>query len=75
MIPGYGHAILRKTDPRYAALLDFLKTNFPNDPLFKLSSDLYKLVPHILMEDGKAKNPWPNVDAVSGVGLYVSWLD
>lgn len=75
MIPGYGHAVLRKPDPRYLAHQDFLKKYFPDDPLFKVSSDLYKLVPDILQEDGRAQNPWPNVDAVSGIGLYVSSLE
>ena len=28
---------------------------------------MYKVVPDILREHGKAKNPWPNVDAQSGV--------
>jgi len=28
---------------------------------------LYDVVPSILEEQGKAKNPWPNVDAHSGV--------
>jgi citrate synthase len=41
----------------------------PNDPLFSLVSQIYRLVPDILLEAGKAKNPWPNVDAHSGVLL------
>jgi hypothetical protein len=32
------------------------------------------VVPPILMETGKVKNPWPNVDAHSGVLLQVSML-
>ncbi len=67
VIPGYGHAVLRKTDPRYAAQREFALKHLPDDPIFKLVSMLYEVVPPILKEQGKAKNPWPNVDAHSGV--------
>lgn len=67
VIPGYGHAVLRKTDPRYAAQREFCLKHLPDDPLFKVVSNLYDIVPPILDEYGKAKNPWPNVDAHSGV--------
>ncbi len=67
VIPGYGHAVLRKTDPRYTAQREFALKHLPDDPIFKLVSMLYEVVPPILQEQGKAKNPWPNVDAHSGV--------
>ncbi len=67
VIPGFGHAVLRKTDPRYALQRDFSLKNIADDPLFKIVSMLYDVVPPILLEQGKAKNPWPNVDAQSGV--------
>lgn len=66
VIPGYGHAVLRKTDPRYLCLREFAMKRLPSDPLFKLVSKLYEIVPGVLAEQGKAKNPWPNVDAHSG---------
>jgi citrate synthase len=66
VIPGYGHAVLRKTDPRYTAQLEFGRAHFPEDPIFKLASMVYDIVPGVLIEQGKAKNPWPNVDAISG---------
>ncbi|EGW12503.1 Citrate synthase, mitochondrial [Cricetulus griseus] len=69
VVPGYGHAVLRKTDPRYSCQREFALKHLPNDPLFKLVAQLYKIVPNILLEQGKAKNPWPNVDAHSGVLL------
>ncbi|XP_041367211.1 probable citrate synthase 2, mitochondrial isoform X2 [Gigantopelta aegis] len=69
VVPGYGHAVLRKTDPRYTCQREFALKHLPNDPLFKLVSQVYKVVPDILIEQGKAKNPWPNVDAHSGVLL------
>jgi citrate synthase len=66
VIPGYGHAVLRRTDPRYSALLNFGKKHIQNDPIFELASLFYEVVPDVLKEHGKAKNPWPNVDAISG---------
>ena len=71
-MPGYGHAVLRKTDPRYTCQREFALQKLPNDPMFQLVSNLYKVVPDILLEQGKAQNPWPNVDAHSGVLLQVS---
>ncbi|MGE4287948.1 MAG: citrate (Si)-synthase [Salinivirgaceae bacterium] len=67
VIPGFGHAVLRRTDPRYEAQRNFCLKHMPEDPLFKYVSMLYNVVPDILLEQGKAKNPWPNVDAQSGV--------
>ncbi len=69
VVPGYGHAVLRKTDPRYMAQREFcLKTpGLKEDPLFKLVSMIFEVAPGVLQEQGKAKNPWPNVDAQSGV--------
>uniref|UniRef100_A0A8D2PS34 Citrate synthase n=1 Tax=Zosterops lateralis melanops TaxID=1220523 RepID=A0A8D2PS34_ZOSLA len=69
VVPGYGHAVLRKTDPRYTCQREFALKHLPKDPLFKLVAQLYKIVPNVLLEQGKAKNPWPNVDAHSGVLL------
>ena len=70
VIPGYGHAVLRKTDPRYTVQRDFCLKHMPEDELFKYVDALYNVVPDILKEHGKAKNPWPNVDAQSGI---VQW--
>ncbi len=67
VIPGYGHAVLRKTDPRYTAQREFCLKNLPKDAIFSYVDMLYKVVPDILVKQGKAKNPWPNVDAQSGV--------
>merc|ERR1712123_99119 len=69
VVPGYGHAVLRKTDPRYTCQREVALKHLPDDKLFKLVSQLYMLVPPILLETGKVKNPWPNVDARSGVLL------
>jgi len=67
VIPGYGHAVLRKTDPRYSSQRDYCLKHLPDDDLFKVVSGIYEVAPDILREQGKAKNPWPNVDAQSGV--------
>jgi citrate synthase len=69
VVPGYGHAVLRKSDPRYTCQREFALKHLPNDPMFKLVAQLFNIVPPILMETGKVKNPWPNVDAHSGVLL------
>ncbi|PJA96805.1 MAG: type I citrate synthase, partial [Ignavibacteriales bacterium CG_4_9_14_3_um_filter_34_10] len=61
VVPGYGHAVLRKTDPRYQAQREFCLKHLPDDPLFKYVDLLFKVVPPVLLEQGKAKNPWPNV--------------
>jgi citrate synthase len=70
VIPGYGHAVLRVTDPRYIAQLEFAKARFPDDTLIRLAELVYEVVPAVLKEQGKAKNPAPNVDAISGALQY-----
>ncbi len=70
VIPGYGHAVLRVTDPRFTALYEFGKKYYPDDQVFKTVDLMFQTVPDILKEHGKAKNPWPNVDAGSGAALY-----
>lgn len=69
VIPGYGHAVLRKTDPRYTCQREFALKHLPDDEMFQMVSNLYEVVPAVLTEQGKVKNPWPNVDAHSGVLL------
>lgn len=69
VVPGYGHAVLRKTDPRYIAQQEFAKEHLADDELFKIVQLLYEVTPEILKSTGKIKNPWPNVDAHSGILL------
>ncbi|XXG46292.1 hypothetical protein AAC387_Pa02g1171 [Persea americana] len=69
VVPGFGHGVLRKTDPRYMCQREFALKHLPDDPLFQLVSKLYDVVPPVLTQLGKVKNPWPNVDAHSGVLL------
>ncbi len=70
VIPGYGHAVLRKTDPRFTVQYEFAQKHFPQDDLFRLAELVYEVVPQVLVEQGKAKDPWPNVDAISGTLQY-----
>lgn len=70
VIPGYGHAVLRCPDPRFTAFMNFGKEHIKNDDVFSIVENLFEVVPKVLLKHGKAKNPWPNVDAVSGALLY-----
>jgi citrate synthase len=70
LIPGYGHAVLRTTDPRFSAQADFAHKYFPEDEMYQLVMQVYRILPAILSENGKVKNPWPNVDAINGTMQY-----
>jgi citrate synthase len=70
VIPGYGHAVLRVSDPRFTAFRAFGMKHFPDDPVMALVNKIFEIVPGVLKEHGKAANPWPNVDAGSGALLY-----
>jgi citrate synthase len=52
------------------ALLEFAKKRFPQDELVRLAEMVFDVVPQVLKEQGKAKNPAPNVDAISGTLQY-----
>ena len=70
VIPGYGHAVLRKTDPRYTCQREFAFKYLPNNELFHIVDTIYQVMPNILLEHGKVANPYPNVDSHSGVLLW-----
>jgi citrate synthase len=70
VIPGYGHGVLRVIDPRFIAQLEFARNRFPDDELLRLAEMVLDVVPSVLKEQGKAKNPMPNVDAISGTLQY-----
>lgn len=72
VIPGYGHAVLRITDPRFTAFMEFGNKYCPNSTYLQTVKKLYYVVPNILKEykEGKVADPYPNVDAVSGSLLY-----
>jgi len=70
VIPGYGHAVLRITDPRFDAFREFGARACADDPYFQIVDKVFNVIPGVLKEHGKAKDPWPNVDAASGCLLY-----
>jgi citrate synthase len=70
VIPGYGHAVLRITDPRFVAFRAFGEKECPTSPVFKMACQVYDVVPKILQTIQKIKDPWPNVDAMSGSLLH-----
>jgi citrate synthase len=70
VVPGYGHAVLRVTDPRFDAFLAFGKKYCSDDPVFQTVAKVFEVVPDILKQIQKIKDPWPNVDAGSGGLLY-----
>jgi len=75
VIPGFGHGVLRNTDPRYTIQRQFAQDNFPNDPLVKLAEVCFQAIPPVLEATGKVKNPWPNVDALSGTCMQYFGLN
>jgi citrate synthase len=70
VIPGYGHAVLRVTDPRFEAFRAFGMKHFPDDPIMNMVDQVFRIVPEVLKQVQKIKDPWPNVDAASGALLY-----
>jgi citrate synthase len=79
VVPGYGHAVLRVTDPRFTGFNKFGKQYLANDPVFMTVDRVFNVVPKVLEEysaervkagKGPIANFWPNVDAGSGALLY-----
>lgn len=70
VIPGYGHAVLRVTDPRFDCFLGWGKKNIGDDPIVQLVGKVFDVVPGVLRQVQKIADPWPNVDAGSGAILY-----
>lgn len=70
VIPGYGHAVLRTTDPRFIVQFEFAKKYMADDIIYQLVRLVYEILPSVLAQTGKVKNPWPNVDAINGALQY-----
>ena len=70
VIPGYGHAVLRVPDPRFEAFMDWGKKHIKDDKIFDTVQQVFEVVPNVLKQIEKIKDPWPNVDAISGSLLY-----
>ncbi len=69
VVPGYGHAVLRKPDPRFTAQKEFAESYIKDSNVVDVVWKIFDVVPPILESLGKVKNPWPNVDAHSGALL------
>lgn len=69
LIFGFGHAVLRVEDPRATLLYKVSQENFPNHPLVKMALLLRKSGSKVLKENPKISDPYPNVDAISGIML------
>ncbi|CAK7273423.1 citrate synthase [Sporothrix epigloea] len=72
VVPGYGHGVLRKPDPRFEALMDYAaaRPDVLANPVFGIVKANSEIAPGVLKEHGKTKNPYPNVDSASGVLFY-----
>ena len=72
VIPGYGHAVLRATDPRFTAFYKFGEKYCAKEETFQVVKRLFEVVPGVLKEygGGKIADPYPNVDAISGSLLF-----
>ncbi|CDO92657.1 unnamed protein product [Kluyveromyces dobzhanskii CBS 2104] len=78
VIPGYGHAVLRKPDPRFDAMLNFTEARpqeFKSNAKVQLMKNLSKIAPRVLQKHGKTKNPYPNVDSASGILFHHYGID
>ena len=55
---------------RFTAFHDFGARVCADEEIFRIVDAIFRIVPSVLREQGKAKDPWPNVDAISGSLLY-----
>lgn len=69
LIFGFGHAVLRVEDPRATLFYQIAEKQFPNNPLVKMALLLRREGTKILQENSKISDPYPNVDAISGILL------
>ncbi|PPQ88005.1 hypothetical protein CVT25_001084 [Psilocybe cyanescens] len=75
VVPGYGHGVLRNPDPRFIALQEFCdsRPELKGSPIIDLVNKTFQVAPDVLKEHGKTKNPYPNVDATSGMFSFVEF--
>lgn len=69
LIFGFGHAVLRVEDPRATLLYQVTQKFYSTHPLVKMAHLLRKAGTKVLKENPKISNPYPNVDAISGIML------
>ena len=72
VVPGYGHAVLRKTDPRYTCQQEFALKHLPNDPMFKIVKQLYDVRMYVCLYAYAAKSlTFIRVSEYQGILLYL----
>lgn len=69
LVFGFGHAVLRVEDPRATLLYKVAEQYYPHHPLVKMALLLRQTGSKILKENPKISDPYPNVDAISGILL------
>lgn len=69
LIFGFGHAVLRVEDPRATLLYSVTQQLYPDHPLVKMAHLLRNVGTLVLKENPKIADPYPNVDAISGIML------
>ncbi|MBA3721166.1 MAG: citrate (Si)-synthase [Parachlamydiaceae bacterium] len=69
LIFGFGHAVLRVEDPRATLLYEVANQYYPNNRLVKMARLLRNIGSKVLKENPKIADPYPNVDAISGILL------
>lgn len=72
LVFGYGHAVLRVEDPRATVFYEKAMAQYPKDPLVKMACLLRAVAPKVLGENPKISDPYPNVDAISGILLMAA---
>jgi citrate synthase len=71
-IPGFGHAVLQCEDPRATLLYEFAEDHLKEHPMVKVALMLRRIVPALLGQLTRVRNPNPNVDAISGTVLWAA---
>jgi citrate synthase len=71
---GFGHAVLRTEDPRATVQFKLGSEICPDDENFKIITTLREVVPRVLSENPKIRNPNANVDIASGALLHHAGL-
>lgn len=69
LVFGFGHAVLRVEDPRATLLYAVTQQYYPDHPLVKMAALLRQAGTKVLKENSKISDPYPNVDAISGIML------
>lgn len=69
LVFGFGHAVLRVEDPRATLFYEVAKKYYPDHPMVKMALLLRDRGSKVLKENPKISDPYPNVDAISGILL------